>query len=82
MTRVSVRNGLFLVAALVFGATGTKAGQTCAQVGLQGIGPDCAGNPFPFTDCVNCITGYCMMYAAGDEDCMTDCVIGAAHWCS
>lgn len=82
MTRTSVRNGTFLVAAMLFGMTGTEAGQTCAQAGFEGIGPNCAENTYPFSTCADCIQGYCMMYAGGENDCAVDCVLGAAHWCS
>lgn len=76
------RNLLFIVAMLLFGTAGTRAGQTCAQVGFAGIGPGCRDSSSPFSNCADCVTGYCMQYAAGDEDCMMDCQIGGWHWCS
>jgi len=81
MTSKSLRNFTFVLGGLFLSSAGSQAGQTCAQVGLQGIGPGCAQNP-EGGSCAECVNYYCGLYADGDEDCATDCFIGGLHWCS
>lgn len=74
----AVRNfsaAVFLVVAALTQSVDLR-GQTCAQVGLAGIGPACAG-----PGCFDCVDYYCGLYAAGDESCYMDCRIGGYHWC-
>ena len=74
-----VRNfsaAVFLVAAALTQSVDLRGQQTCAQVGWMGIGPGCAG-----PGCWECIEYGCFAYAAGDQSCYVDCILGAWYHC-
>jgi hypothetical protein len=81
MARVlrNVSSIVFLVVVLLTPVTLTA--QTCAQVGFLAIGPNCNSQFGPGALCDICIQQDCFQWAAGDEDCFWDCMIGAIQWC-
>lgn len=58
-------------------------GQTCAEAGHYGFGPNCradnGGHGGPV--CVNCLIDMCEAYANGDSECALDCVLGGGWAC-